>query len=174
MDIVDFFELSSGKWLSQRSSHHFDSKQSEAGKSDLVIESLAQTAPEVVQLCEQYQLDPAISQCGLKVSWSSSGEWDNKKTTGTSVLVAIADPETPNQGQLLRSFAANTTPPVAGRYVLGSDEALTLITADDTLYAEERLWFASPNLRLRTSMLKRTGGSSTASFFSEIRMGGAK
>jgi hypothetical protein len=42
------------------------------------------------------------------------------------------------------------------------------------MYSEERLWFASPNLRLRTSILKRFGGFSMASFCSEIRMGGVQ
>ncbi|HEY9702550.1 MAG TPA: phycobiliprotein lyase, partial [Allocoleopsis sp.] len=37
-----------------------------------------------------------------------------------------------------------------------------------------RLWFASPNLRLRTSILKRFGGFSMASFCSEIRLGVTK
>jgi hypothetical protein len=174
MDIVEFFELSSGKWLSQRSSHHFDSQQSEASKSDLVIELLDKAAPEVVKVCEQYCIDPAIALCGAKVSWSSTADLDAKKTTGSTVLVPVASPETNNEGQLLRDVGSPSKPPVPGRYVLGSDEALTLITEDETIHVEERLWFASPNLRLRTSMLKRAGGSSTASFFSEIRMGGAK
>jgi hypothetical protein len=39
------------------------------------------------------------------------------------------------------------------------------------MYSEERLWFASPNLRLRTSILKRFGGFSMASLSSEIRLG---
>jgi len=61
--------------------------------------------------------------------------------------------------------------PVAGRYVMGNDDALVLITEYESMYSEERLWFASPNLRLRTSVLKRFGGFSMASFCSEIRMG---
>ena len=39
------------------------------------------------------------------------------------------------------------------------------------MWSEERLWFASPNLRMRVSVLKRFGGFSMASFTSEIRMG---
>jgi len=46
--------------------------------------------------------------------------------------------------------------PVAGRYIMGSDE-LTLITEYETMSSEERLWFASPNLRMRVSVLKRFG-----------------
>jgi hypothetical protein len=57
---------------------------------------------------------------------------------------------------------------------LGSDDALTLITEYETMSSEERLWFASPNLRMRVSVLKRYGGFSMASFTSEIRTGGLK
>jgi hypothetical protein len=62
--------------------------------------------------------------------------------------------------------------PVAGRYKMGNDGALTLTTEYETMWSEERLWFASPNLRMRVSVLKRFGGFSMASFTSEIRMGG--
>jgi len=55
---------------------------------------------------------------------------------------------------------------------MGDDDALTLMGESETLYSEERLWFASPNLRLRTSTIKQLDGFSTASFCSEIRMGG--
>jgi hypothetical protein len=34
----------------------------------------------------------------------------------------------------------------------------------------ERFWFAGPNLRLRTSTVKRFGGFSTASFCAETRI----
>jgi hypothetical protein len=101
-------------------------------------------------------------------------EWDEEKHIGSTVLVPIANPEQPNEGQLLREMGYAEKAPVAGRYIMGSDDALTLITEYETMYSEERLWFASPNLRLRTSILKRFGGFSMASFCSEIRMGGTQ
>ena len=45
---------------------------------------------------------------------------------------------------------------------MGSDDVMTLITEDETMFSEERFWFASPNLRLRTSVLKRADGVSVA------------
>uniref|UniRef100_A0A832H4C7 Chromophore lyase CpcS/CpeS n=1 Tax=Oscillatoriales cyanobacterium SpSt-402 TaxID=2282168 RepID=A0A832H4C7_9CYAN len=174
MDIVEFFELSSGKWFSQRTSHHLAFKQSEAGKSELVIEMLDKADPEVIKLCEQYSIDPATALCGARVTWNGTMEWDEEKHAGSTVLVPVADLETPNEGKLLRETGYAEKAPVAGRYVMGGDEALTLITEYETMYSEERLWFASPNLRLRTSILKRFGGFSMASFCSEIRMGVTK
>lgn len=171
MDIKEFFEQSSGRWFSQRTSHHLAFKQAENGKSNLTIEMIAADAPEVVQLCQQYEVDPASAICGARVTWDGTMDWDEEKHQGSTVLVAVADPDKPNEGKLLREMGYAEKAPVAGRYIMGDDQALTLITDYETMYSEERLWFASPNLRLRTSILKRFGGFSMASLCSEIRMG---
>lgn len=174
MDIMDFFQLSAGRWFSQRTSHHLAFKQTESGKSELKIELLEKQDPAVNQLCQQYEVDPALALGGARVSWDGTMEWDQEKHQGSTVIVPVADPELPHQGKLLREMGYAEKTPVAGRYLMGTDEALTLITDYETMYSEERLWFASPNLRLRTSILKRFGGFSMASFCSEIRMGVTK
>jgi hypothetical protein len=174
MDIVEFFEQSSGKWFSQRTSHHLAFKQTESGKSDIVIDLLSKDDPAVVALCQQYEIDPALALCGARVTWDGTMEWDKEKHEGSTVIVPVADADQPNEGKMLREQGYAEKAPVASRYVMGDDDSLTLITEYETMYSEERLWFASPNLRLRTSILKRFGGFSMATFCSEIRMGGAK
>jgi CpeS-like protein len=173
MDITEFFQQSVGKWFSQRTSHSLTLKQSESGKSNLVIEGVPATDPAVIQLCQQHQIEPALALCGARVTWDGALDRDQKKQTGTALLVPISTPETPNEGKLLRDGGVGKTA-IAGRYVMGSDDVMTLIIEDETLYSEERFWFASPNLRLRTSILKRADGFSAASFYSEIRMGGSQ
>jgi hypothetical protein len=96
---------------------------------------------------------------------------EKEKHQGSTVLVPVPDSDKPNEGQLLREMGYAEKIPVAGRYIMGDDDTLTLITDYETMYSEERLSFASPNLRLRTSILKRAGEFSMASFASEIRMG---
>ena len=174
MDIVEFFQQSSGKWFSQRSSHHFAFKQSEAGKSNLLIEMLPKDSPTVVALCEHYGVDPTLALCGVHVTWDGKMEWDKGNPAGSTVLVPIADPANPNQGRVLQQLSDAERSLGTGRYTLGNDDVLVLTTENETLYSEERLWFASPNLRLRTSVLRQSGSFSTASFCSEIRMGGIK
>lgn len=174
MDIVEFFELSGGKWFSQRTSHHFAFKQSESGKSDLLIEVLLKTDPAVLQLCKQFEIDAALALCGARISCDGTMEWDQEKRTGSTILVPISDPDKPNEGQLLHGTGNAETAPMAGRYIMGRDDALTLIIDHERMYSEERLWFAGPNLRIRTSLLKQADGFSSASFCSEIRMGLSK
>ncbi len=176
MDIQAFFDLSAGKWFSQRTSHHLAFKQAESGKSDIVIETLPKDHPEVIKLCEQHNADPSLATGGARVVWDGLMEWDEdkEKHSGSTVLVPIPDPDKANEGQLLREMGYAEKAPVAGKYIMNSDDSLTLITEYDTMYSEERLWFASPNLRLRHSILKRFGGFSMTSFCSEIRMGVVK
>ncbi|NES93899.1 MAG: phycobiliprotein lyase [Desertifilum sp. SIO1I2] len=171
MDITEFFQQSSGKWFSQRTAHHLAFKQTESGQSNIEIAMLEANDPAIAKLCEQYQIDPALALCGARVTWNGTMDWDEEKHSGSTVLVPVADPDQPNEGKLLREVGYAEKVPVAGRYVMGDDGALTLITDYETMYSEERLWFASPNLRLRTSILKRFGGFSMASLCSEIRMG---
>ncbi|MCF2146132.1 phycobiliprotein lyase [Desmonostoc muscorum LEGE 12446] len=172
MNIEEFFELSTGKWFSHRTIHHLALNQSEHGKSDTIIETLAADHPEVSKLCQQYGINPSSTSYGLKVTWNGTMEREQVKHSGSSVLVSIPDADNPAQGKLLRQIVDGEKTPVPGRYQIDSDGALTLITEDETMKSEERLWFASPNLRMRVNVLKRSGGFSITSFTSEIRLGG--
>jgi CpeS-like protein len=177
MNITDFFQQSAGKWVSQRTSHHPEFKQPQGGRSDFYIEALAADDPAVIQLCQAHGVDAALALAGVRTRWDGTMEQNQGKRAGSTLLVALSSsyPQgvasaQPNQGTLLQPADADSA--IVSRYVMGDDDALTLIAESPTFYSEERLWFASPNLRLRTSTLKRSGGFSTASFCSEIRMGG--
>ncbi len=170
MDIVEFFQLSQGKWFSQRS--NLAAKVPSDGRSDLYIETLSATDPAVIQLCEQNHVDPSQALCGVRIRWDGSMEQEREKYSGSTLLVPISSPDQANEGTLLRDGQANES--AASRYIMGTDDALTLITESETLYAEERVWFASPNLRLRTRILRQPDGVNVASFCSEIRMGVTK
>ena len=171
MDIVEFFQLSSGKWFSQRTSHDFALKQSENGKSTVEVELLDKADPAVIKLCEQNETDAGLALCGARLTWQGTTESSKKEQIGSAFLVAIADAASPTEGKLLRERENAGQAPVTGHYLVGNDESVTLIMESDSLYSEERLWFASPNLRFRTSTLKQGRDFTKATFCSEIRMG---
>ncbi|MEH1901110.1 MAG: phycobiliprotein lyase [Nostoc sp.] len=172
MNIEEFFQLSAGKWFSHRTSQHLAFNQSENSKSDIIIETLAVDHPEVIKLCQQYKINLSSATCATKITWKGTMEKDQAKHSGSTVLVSVPDADNPAQGKLLREIVDADKTPVPGRYKIDSDDALTLITEDETMNSEERLWFASPNLRMRVNLLKSFGGLSITSFTSEIRMGG--
>jgi hypothetical protein len=170
MDIIEFFQQSVGKWTSQRSNHLLSAAQPESDRSEIYMDFLPQDDPAVVELCQSHQVDPALALCGLRIKWDGTTQQGRKKHTGTALLVAIQGENNGHAGRLLRTSSSPDAVEAPSRYVMGNDDALTFITENDALYAEERVWFASPNLRLRTNVLRDAEGVSTASFCSEIRM----
>jgi hypothetical protein len=172
MDVQEFFDLSTGKWFSQRTSHDLETKHSENAKSDLTFDILPHQDPAITALCQQHNIDPSLAWGGAKTAWKGSmyrnKEREQNNYTGTSIIVAVPNPDAPGSGLLLKSAGS------AASYHIGDDGAITFTTGDDRIYAQERIWFASPNLRLRTSILKQIDRGNISSFSSEIRMGGAK
>ncbi len=169
MDIKEFLELSTGNWFSQRTSYNLEREKFENNKSEITIEMLSQDHPEVVKLCEQHKINPNVSLGGIKASWDNSVDWGKAKQKGSTLVIPIPDADRPQVGKLLQAMGNLQKTLIAGRYIMGDDRALTLIVEQGITYSEERLWFASPNLRLRTSIVKHAGGFSTTSFYSEIR-----
>jgi phycoerythrin-associated linker protein len=168
MEIEDFIELNIGKWLSQRTSYHLDGQKTDNSKSEITIERLSCECAEVISLCQQHNINPTLTLGGTKTSWDSSVDSGQAKQMGSSILILIPDGDNPRIGNLLQMSSLSNLSPV-GRYSLGNDEALTLTIKQDASYTEERLWFASPNLRLRTSLFNQSGGFSVTTFYSEIR-----
>ncbi|MEB3828604.1 phycobiliprotein lyase [Phormidium sp. CCY1219] len=171
MDIIEFFDRSAGKWFSQRTRQDLVADRSTAATTDLWIDPLSTTETDVVQLCQQQGVDPADALCAARIRWESKPMFNEPKESGATILVPLGDRPQSTEGKLLHQ------PPspdsfLRGRFLIGSDDAVTLIAESDTLYAEERIWFASENLRLRTSIVKQPDGFSKASFYSEIRMKG--
>lgn len=171
MNVTDFFQQSAGKWFSQRTHYSSDAATPESSRSDIYIDYLETDASDVVQLCEQHQEDPASVLGAVQIRWEGIVPRLPDKQIGSAILVAIANPDSPTHGKLLQSSNRKA---VIGSYSLGADEALTLVTELEDGSAEERIWFAAPNLRLRTRVLKTTEGVRTAAFYSEIRMGAAQ
>ena len=53
---------------------------------------------------------------------------------------------------------------------MDNDGGLVLTTEYDIMSSIERFWFPSPNVRVRSSTVKRMGGFSTATFCTETRV----
>ncbi|MBE9171345.1 phycobiliprotein lyase [Pleurocapsales cyanobacterium LEGE 06147] len=169
MDIREFWYLSAGKWFSLRSNYYLDKGKAENSQADIAIDILAPDSPQVLQLCQQNNIDPNLSLGGALHSWDNSVDWGKPKQQGSSLIVLIPDGNNSRVGRLLKKAGHYQKASSCGNYILGKDEALTLIVETEGIYAQERLWFASNNLRLRTTFVKDTNGSTQTSFYSEIR-----
>lgn len=172
MDAMEFFQRSEGKWLSQRATHHLPFRRAELGDSQITVETLAADHPKVIEICQLHNVDPAKAAGGAFVEWHSSMQWDQEGENheGQTVFAIVPDAENPRKGQMLRERGYAEIVPVAGEFFMDDEDAMILVTEYDTMSAIERFWFANPNLRMRTSTVKRFGGFSTASFCTESRI----
>lgn len=170
-DAMEFFQRSAGQWRSQRTTHHLPFRRAETGGSDINVESLAADHPKIVEICQMHEVEPNLAIGGAFVSWDGSMAWDKEDENheGTTVFALIPDPENPRKGKLLRERGYAEIVPVAGLYEMDREDGLILITEYETMSIIERFWFVNPNLRLRTSTVKRFGGFNTATFCAESR-----
>ena len=172
MDINKFVKLSLGSWRSQRSAHHLAFGHFEEVTSNIDIEALAIDDDRVIQLCKTHDIDPQQATSPFQMSWEGESDWDEDETmSGSTILVPIPDIENLTKGRLLREQGYAETIPSVGEYHIGEDGTFLLITKYDRAAAEEKIWFATSNLRFRVSLIKTSDGKgvTTASFSSEIR-----
>ena len=165
MNIKEFFEQSAGNWFAQRTSYDLQGDKADNSKSDLTITLIDPQDSQVVNLCQQKGISPDLAWQGIQTGWDTSVDWSKPKETGSNLMVVIIDQDNPSQGKIIRSLGRL----FLGSCVIGTDKALTLTVEDEDIYSEERIWFASDNLRMRSSLVKMGNNYSAASFYSEVR-----
>jgi CpeS-like protein len=172
MDAMEFFQVSTGKWRSQRTTHHLAFRRCEMGESEIQVQALPPDDPQVIEICKIHEVDPALAIGGAYVAWEGSMGWDKEDENheGSTVFALIPEGSDRRKGTLLRERGYAEIVPVAGQFHMDEDNALVLVTEYETMSSVERFSFASPSLRMRTSTVKRFGGFSTATFCTEFRI----
>ncbi|MEO0457120.1 MAG: phycobiliprotein lyase [Cyanobacteria bacterium P01_A01_bin.114] len=171
-DVMAFFQQSSGVWQSQRTTHHLPFRRAELGGSQISVEALPADHAKVIAICNLHDIEPDSAVGGAYVHWSGEMAWDrdNENHKGETVFALVPDQDSPHRGRLLRERGYAEIVPVVGRYEMDAEGGLVLETEYETMSSLERFWFVNPNLRMRTSIVKRFGGFNTASFCAESRL----
>lgn len=171
MDGLQFFQSSEGKWRSQRTTHHLPFRRAETGGSEIYVEILGKENPRIREICKMHEVDPELTVGGAFVSWDGSMQWDKEDENheGTTIFALIPEANNPRKGKLLRERGYAEIMPIAGEYYLDEEDGLVLSTEYETMDTTERFWFAAPNIRMRTSTVKRFGGFNTATFCVEVK-----
>lgn len=173
MDAMEFFQLSAGQWRSQRTTHHLPFRRAESGESEITVATLQADHPRVVEICQLHEVDPGLAVGGAQISWQGTMAWDktDENHQDSTVMVIVPESDNPRKGRLLREKGYAEIVPVAGHFLMDDEDGLVLITEYETMSSHERFSFASPDLRMRTSTVKRFGGFSTSSICVETRIG---
>ncbi|MDB9516696.1 phycobiliprotein lyase [Roseofilum reptotaenium CS-1145] len=167
MNITEFLQQTAGKWFSQRTAHPVESSQTQTGKSTLYVDFLASDDPKVKALSDRQGLNNVLG--GTLVTWEATIDPSAQFYKGERLLVWVGDSDVqnPQRGKFFSSLEGS--PP--GSFSLDEDEILTLRIESQGQVSEDRIWFASPNFRLRTSFTQVSGETVFASLCTEIRLG---
>jgi phycoerythrin-associated linker protein len=170
MTVEEFFQKSVGQWKSQRSSHNLAWAQFEAVTSDICIVEKPVDDLGVAELCASNNVEPADVLVSIEMSWKGESDWDSEEVVAGCTLMSVVK-DTGTSGRLLRSSGYAETIPAVGNWKMTPEGSFILHTMYDMAAAEERIWFATPDLRLRVSNIRTSSGRGvvTASFSSEIR-----
>ena len=169
MDIKTFFEKSEGKWFTQRTRYNLAQKSVDNAKAELTVELVGGEDSAIAALRQEVSNPPSdpnsLPLAGAKITWENQAEAE----TGGSLIALI--PHDQQKGQFVQKLMNSDQTPTVGEFIIGEDEALTLSskTANNSVL-KERLWFAHPNLRLRTIWEEHDSNQqSWVLFYSEIR-----
>ncbi|MBJ7898850.1 MAG: phycobiliprotein lyase [Cyanobacteria bacterium RI_101] len=167
MDLPEFLHLCAGKWFSQRTRYAFGSQTAESHKSEIVAEVSSQLEPDLSAALAAEGYGPSPDLLILKLTWETTGDWGKPKKTGAVHSVFL--PDSPRAGRLWRAPLPGRETGLSGAYELGEDEGLAYLLESGDVKTEERIWFASPNLRLRTCLIHQGTAPIHSAFYSEIR-----
>ena len=167
MDIYQFFELFVGRWRSQRSDHQFGEGNCSDVRSLIEIKALSPDAPELVAICQKYNIDPKTVLHPMEMSWEEESLSSNKPKGNALIAPVPHHSDSPHKGLILSNQGKSV-------YEFNADEALTINTIIAKNVLEERIWYGNPNLRFRVATLLEGNQTSdrvvlSSKFYSEIR-----
>jgi len=176
MTIEQFVAQSLGQWRSMRSGHSLAFQQFEDVLSEIKIEAVNtnhRDIQELIKATDTDQIDSFNVISPFKMEWSAESDCEpddpSQVSSGSCLIVPL---KTDNcSGTLIRSVGYAETQSAVSTYQFLDDGTFLLTTHYEQSIAEERIWFASENVRCRSSVLKTSAGSGIlqTSFASEVR-----
>ena len=173
MQIEDFFLKSVGEWKSMRSLHSLAFQEFEEIRSKIKIIPVKINDSRVIKLLKDNLITTNEINKAFLISWEAKSEWvdENQKenSSGESILIPIKVSQT--EGKIIRSVGYTDPVQVISLYKFLDDGTLIIYSSYNHISTEERIWFASDNLRSRSSITRAINSSAIlqTSYASEIR-----
>ena len=173
MEIKSFVRQSLGEWGAMRSGHSLAFKQFEEVTSNISIRLLENDDRNLQDFLNRTDYPNSNFVTPFEINWTATSDWkeSNKEEelNGSSIFIPIE--YSTSTGIILRSKGYAEKEKAISEYLFLSDGTLVLTTIYEQLIAEERIWFISPNVRCRSSVIKSINKNAIlqTSFTSEIR-----
>jgi len=150
--IAHFFQLSEGRWRSERRYYTLPDGATKEVVSVLTVRFLEQGSPELIHLAQLHGLaEETRLTCGAEVTWDSqdadSGKGQSKGETLFGALGSV----------LYRDRGFATEKPVTAEYTFTNPQTLCLRTEYKGSVFEEELKLVGQLYRTRQSIISRAG-----------------
>ena len=173
MEIEQFVALSSGEWKSMRSGHSLAFKVFEEIISTIKIEVLSLEDPEIKQILNRSPYNHSQASSPFKIEWEAESDWEPNSLEPSSkgYCYLIPFPKSLTTGHLIRSQGYLEKIYTTSSYSFLEDGTFYLKTKYNHSLCDEKIWFASENVRCRSSIIYSSDGKSIlqTSFASEVR-----
>ena len=173
MNIQEFFLKSVGEWNSMRSGHSLAFKEFEEIRSKLKIVPSKSNDSRVIKFLKDNLITINTVNKAFLINWEAKSDWDeeNQKENsfGESILVPIEINKT--EGKIIRSLGYTEPIEIVSPYRILDNGTLIIYSDYRNICTEERIWFVSNNLRIRTSVTRTRDSLAIlqTSYASEIR-----
>lgn len=164
--INEFLDRWVGEWFAQRTDYNLPDASMISHKANLALESLSIDHPLMREWCQQENVASHNLLRGFQLSWDNAPDWGKPKQVGFSLLIFLVSEDEGNTGKFYQK-QGNTC--YQGEYLLQDQDTLILTLKQGNSTTEERQWFISENVRLRTSLTHNNTGLIHTAFYSEIR-----
>ena len=173
MEIIKFISLSEGEWKSMRSGHSLAFQHFEEVLSKINIEIINIKDPLIQEIISSSPFNESEAISPFRIDWEAESNWDSNDneslSVGTCYLIPI--PESEKKGKIIRTLGYSERIKAISNYQFLNDGTFSIQTKYDYTLSEEKIWFASKNVRCRSSIISSLDNQSIiqTSFASEIR-----
>jgi len=163
--IASFFERTQGRWRSERRYYTLPDGEVKEIVSSIAVRFLPKGAPELLDLVQRHQLDPAMQMiCGSWVSWDSQDSVSGKKQSrGETVFGVIGT-------TLYRDRGFATPKPVTAKFYFNNPDTLCLRTEYNDSVFEEEIKLIGDRYRTRQTIISRAGEQQMIGQYLETRL----
>ncbi len=149
--LAEFFQLSSGQWLSERRYYTLPDGETKEMVSTIAIQFLEQGSNNLQKLAHLHEIENLnLMICGAEVTWESQDSVSGRKSKGSTVFGAKGN-------TLYRDRGFATPKPVTAEYFFPSPKTLCLRTEYNDSVFEEELKLVGSNYRTRQTIISRAG-----------------
>ena len=163
--IAEYFQLSEGRWHSQRRYYTLKDGETQEVVSDLSVTFLPQGSEALIQLARMHELeDETALTSGALTTWQSNYIGPSPKTLSGSTLFGVL-------GSLLyRDRGFSTTKPVTANFQMRDPKTLCLKTEYSGNCFEEEVKLIGTNYRTRQTIISRAGEEQMIGQYLETRI----